>query len=210
MAPVQTVQVQGTPIVSMSGPTQIIASSSCTPLAIAATSQGQQLAQLAQQGMSTISTTTQAMNASQILGTSQITLTPTLASGCVFFEDDCKNLRLMNDLFSAIHGTNDKYLTSIGHVECNAADHLVSGNDSQHFATLAKSVRSRFPIDGLELMAGHGKRIWRRHDRPFDGLERSCFIFFLPRFKRKLFFQTFPVCDWTISEPFQVVESHPS
>lgn len=79
MAPVQ---VQATPIVSMSGPqTQIIASSSCTPIAIAATSQGQQLAQLTQQGMSTLSTTSQAMNASQILGTSQITLTPTLATG---------------------------------------------------------------------------------------------------------------------------------
>lgn len=80
IAPVQTVQVQATPIVSMSGQTQIIASSSCTPLAIAATSQGQQLA-LAQQGMSSLSTTSQAMNASQILGTSQITLTPTLATG---------------------------------------------------------------------------------------------------------------------------------
>lgn len=79
------VQVQATPIVSMSGPqTQIIASSSCAPLAIAATSQGQQLAQLAQQGMSTLSTTSQAMNASQILGTSQITLTPTLATGLFF------------------------------------------------------------------------------------------------------------------------------
>lgn len=80
MAPVQTVQVQATPIVSMSGQTQIIASSSCTPLAIAATSQGQQLAQLTQQGMSTLSTSSQPMNASQILGTSQITLTPTLAT----------------------------------------------------------------------------------------------------------------------------------
>lgn len=82
IAPVQTVQVQATPIVSMSGQTQIIASSSCTPLAIAATSQGQQLAQLTQQGMSTLSTSSQPMNASQILGTSQITLTPTLATGC--------------------------------------------------------------------------------------------------------------------------------
>lgn len=84
IAPVQTVQVQATPIVSMSGQTQIIASSSCTPLAIAGTSQGQQLAQLAQQGMSTLSTTSQAISASQILGTSQITLTPTLATGCTF------------------------------------------------------------------------------------------------------------------------------
>lgn len=65
----------------MAGP-QIIASTSCgTPLALSAnTSQGQQIA-LAQQGMSTLTNTSQPMSASQILGTSQITLTPTLAPG---------------------------------------------------------------------------------------------------------------------------------
>lgn len=64
--------------------TQIIASTGCTPLAIAAnTTQGQQLA-LAQQSMNTLNTATQPLNAAhapQIIGTSQITLTPTLASG---------------------------------------------------------------------------------------------------------------------------------
>lgn len=81
IAPVQ-VQTQ-TPIVSMAG-TQLIASTTCgTPLAISAnTTQGQQLALAAQQGLSTLSTTThQPMNGSQLqLGTSQITLTPALAA----------------------------------------------------------------------------------------------------------------------------------
>lgn len=69
----------------MSAPqTQIIASSNCTPLAIANTTQGQQLAQLAQQSMNTLTTSNQSISAAhapQIIGTSQITLTPTLAQG---------------------------------------------------------------------------------------------------------------------------------
>lgn len=67
------VQVQATPIVSIASigqpQTQIIASSTSLPsLAIAAnTSQGQQLA---------LASTPQGAHASQILGTSQITITP--------------------------------------------------------------------------------------------------------------------------------------
>lgn len=71
------VQVQATPIVSIAGPqTQIIASN-CTPLAIASTSQGQQLALAAQQSLSS----SQALGPPpQILSTASLTLAPTLAS----------------------------------------------------------------------------------------------------------------------------------
>lgn len=84
IAPVQ-LQANTPTIVSMAGP-QIIASTSCgAPLSISAnTTQGQQIAALAQQSLNTLSSTAHqaAINASaQILGTSQITLTPTLATG---------------------------------------------------------------------------------------------------------------------------------
>lgn len=85
IAPVQ-LQANTPTIVSMAGP-QIIASTSCgNPLSISAnTSQGQQIAALAQQSLNTLSSTSHhqvALNASaQLLGTSQITLTPTLATG---------------------------------------------------------------------------------------------------------------------------------
>ncbi|CAD7094060.1 unnamed protein product [Hermetia illucens] len=78
------VQVQATPIVSIATPqTQIIAANSATPLAIAAanTSQGQQQIAIAaaQQSITSLTSTSQALqptHAQQILGTSQITLTP--------------------------------------------------------------------------------------------------------------------------------------
>lgn len=72
-----SVQVQATPIVSIAGPqTQIIASN-CTPLAIASTSQGQQLALAAQQSLSS----SQALGPPpQILSTASLTLAPALAS----------------------------------------------------------------------------------------------------------------------------------
>lgn len=78
------VQVQATPIVSIATPQTQIITSSGTPLAIAAnTSQGQQLA-ISQQNITSLSNTTQQLaptHAQQILGTSQITLTPALAQG---------------------------------------------------------------------------------------------------------------------------------
>lgn len=78
------VQVQATPIVSIATPQTQIITSSGTPLAIAAnTSQGQQLA-ISQQNITSLSNTNQQLaqtHAQQILGTSQITLTPALAQG---------------------------------------------------------------------------------------------------------------------------------
>ncbi|XP_055919632.1 zinc finger CCCH domain-containing protein 10-like [Eupeodes corollae] len=78
------VQVQATPIVSIATPQTQIITSSGTPLAIAAnTSQGQQLA-ISQQNITSLSNTNQQLaptHAQQILGTSQITLTPAMAQG---------------------------------------------------------------------------------------------------------------------------------
>lgn len=98
-----SVQMQATPIVSIAGPQTQIITSSCPPLTISAnTSQGQQLTLTQhQQGLSTLSTSTQSMVAApqtmgpppqpigptnqtlsqpppQILNSSQITLTPAL------------------------------------------------------------------------------------------------------------------------------------
>lgn len=134
------VQVQATPIVSMAAPQTQIISSTCAPLALAAnTTQGQQIA-LAQQSMSTLSTTNQplsAAHASQILGTSQITLTPTLAQGkfsvfffyvFAFFFFFC--VIRFSILCSAINGSYNKYITGISNVKCYTTNYFISGNDA--------------------------------------------------------------------------------
>lgn len=129
-------------IVSMAGP-QIIASTSCgTPLSISAnTTQGQQMAALAQQSLNTLSTTSHhqvALNASaQILGTSQITLTPTLATGkrshsFPFFKYFCLSSNVCPfHMHSTIDGSHAEHIPAdFLCVKRLAAHYFLSGDDT--------------------------------------------------------------------------------
>lgn len=165
MAPVQ-VQTQ-TPIVSMAGPQQLIASTTCgTPLAISAahtTPGGQQLA-LVTTGTGGQQTTTlgtlaaQAHQPTQLqLGTSQITLTPAALAApgeccvvrtCTGFGGSgfvvywlvvvvCYyNVQCASSGSRHLVGPDHRHLTGAGHFERDAANHLVPGDDAQHFAAL--------------------------------------------------------------------------